>query len=164
MGQFDAREFRTTLGQFASGVVVATGCLNGEPAGFAAQSFTSLSLDPPLVALCPAKSSTSWPKLRDSGSFCINILAESQRLLSDVFARTGVDKFAELDWRAGATGSPVLAEALAYVDCELVDEYDAGDHTIAVGRVRDLGILDGERGPLVFFRGAYQLLDGAQAS
>ena len=160
MGQFDARQFRTTLGHFASGVVVATGCLNGEPAGFAAQSFTSLSLDPPLVALCPAKSSQSWPRLRDSGSFCINILAESQRSVSDVFARTGADKFAELDWQLGTTGSPVLTEALAYVDCELVEEHDAGDHTIAVGRVRDLGILDAERGPLVFFRGAYQLLDG----
>ena len=160
MGQFDALRFRATLGQFASGVVVATGSLDGEPAGFAAQSFTSLSLDPPLVALCPAKSSRSWPKLRVSGSFCINILAESQRSVSDVFARTGTDKFAELDWRPGTTGSPVLTEALAYVDCELVEEHDAGDHTIAVGRVRDLGILDAERGPLVFFRGAYQLLDG----
>ncbi len=160
MGQFDALQFRTTLGQFASGVVVATGSLDGEPAGFAAQSFTSLSLDPPLVALCPAKSSRSWPKLRVSGSFCINILAESQRSVSDVFARTGTDKFAQLDWRPGTTGSPVLTEALAYVDCELVEEHDAGDHTIAVGRVRDLGILDAEHGPLVFFRGAYQLLDG----
>lgn len=161
MGQIDARQFRTTLGQFASGVVVATGCLEGEPAGFAAQSFTSLSLDPPLVALCPAKSSTSWPKLRDSGSFCINILAEGQQSVSDVFAQTGADKFAALDWQPGTTGSPVLAQALAYVDCELVEEHDAGDHTIAVGRVKDLGILDAGGGPLVFFRGGYQLLDGA---
>ena len=161
MSEFDAREFRTTLGQFASGVVVATGCLDGEPAGFAAQSFTSLSLDPPLVALCPAASSQSWPKLRDSGSFCINILAEGQQAVSDVFARTGIDKFADLEWRAGATGSPILAGALAFIDCELVEEHDAGDHTIAVGRVRDLGILNAAKGPLVFFRGAYEMLDGA---
>ena len=161
MGRFDAQEFRATLGQFASGVVIATGCHEGEPAGFAAQSFTSLSLSPPLVALCPAKSSKSWPKLRDSGSFCINILAEGQQAVSDVFARTGIDKFADLDWRLGATGSPILVEALAYIDCELVGEHDAGDHTIAVGRVRDLAVLNAERGPLVFFRGAYELLDGS---
>lgn len=161
MSHFDAGDFRTTLGQFASGVVVATGCLDGEPAGFAAQSFTSLSLEPPLVALCPARSSQSWPKLRDSGSFCINILSESQRAICELFARTGIDKFAGLEWRPGITGSPVLAEALAFVDCELLEEHDAGDHSIAVGRVRDLGVLNADAGPLVFFRGAYGLADGA---
>lgn len=161
MSQFDAGDFRTTLGQFASGVVVATGCLDGEPAGFAAQSFTSLSLEPPLVALCPARSSQSWPKLRDSGSFCINILSESQRAICELFARTGIDKFAGIEWRPGITGSPVLAEALAFVDCELMEEHDAGDHSIAVGRVRDLGVLNADAGPLVFFRGAYGLADGA---
>ncbi len=161
MSQFDAGDFRTTLGQFASGVVVATGCLDGEPAGFAAQSFTSLSLEPPLVALCPARSSQSWPKLRDSGSFCINILSESQRAICELFARTGIDKFAGLEWRPGITGSPILAEALAFVDCELLEEHDAGDHSIAVGRVRDLGVLNADAGPLVFFRGAYGLADGA---
>ena len=164
MSQFDAGEFRTTLGEFASGVVVATGCLDGEPAGFSAQSFVSLSLQPPLVALCPSKSSRSWPKLRDSGSFCINVLAEGQRWLSDLFARSGIDKFAGLDWRPGATGSPVLAGALAYVDCDLVEEHEAGDHTIAVGRVRDLGVLNAGQGPLVFFRGAYEMLEGSQGS
>lgn len=161
MSQFDAGEFRTTLGQFASGVVVATGCHQGEPAGFAAQSFTSLSLDPPLVALCPAKSSTSWPKLRASGSFCVNILAASQQAVSDTFAQTGIDKFAELDWRPGVTGSPVLTEALAFIDCDLAEEHDSGDHTIAVGRVRNLGVLDGAQEPLVFFRGAYGLENGS---
>ncbi len=160
MGRLDTREFRRTLGQFASGVVIATGWHEGEPAGFAAQSFTSVSLDPPLVAVCPAKSSRSWPKLRNSGSFCINILTEHQQSVSDVFAQTGIDKFGDLDWRPGATGAPVLTGALAYIDCELVEEHDAGDHTIAVGRVRDLGVLNGEQGPLVFFRGAYELLDG----
>ena len=161
MGQVNARQFRTTLGQFASGVVIATGCHEGEPAGFAAQSFTSLSLDPPLVALCPARSSKSWPKLRDSGSFCINILAAGQQSVSDVFARSGIDKFAELAWRPGTTGSPVLTGALAYIDCDLVEEHDAGDHTIAVGRVRDLAVLHAEKDPLVFFRGAYGLVNGS---
>ena len=155
MADFDDRAFRTSMGHFCTGVVIATGCLDGEPAGFAAQSFSSLSLDPPLVALCPGKTSTSWPKLRDSGSFCINILAAHQKPVCDVFAQTGIDKFASLDWEAGTTGSPVLAEVIAYIDCELEAEYDAGDHTIAVGRVRDFKIFNAESAPLLFFRGGY---------
>jgi len=155
MTEIDGRQFRTTLGQFCSGVVIATGCLHGTPAGFAAQSFSSLSLDPPLIALCPAKTSTSWPKLRDSGSFCINILAADQKPVCDLFAKSGIDKFAELAWRPGATGSPVLEGVLAYIDCDLEVEHDAGDHTIAVGRVRDLDILKPAGAPLLFFRGQY---------
>ena len=155
MDQFDGREFRDTLGQFATGVVIATGCLDGTPAGFAAQSFASLSLDPPLVALCPSKTSTSWPKLRDSGHFCINVLSDGQQAVSDLFAQTGIDKFADLAWQPGQTGSPVLAGVLAYIDCELADELDAGDHTIAIGRVRDLGVLEEQGAPLLFWRGAY---------
>ncbi|MFP6817032.1 MAG: flavin reductase family protein [Pseudomonadales bacterium] len=155
MADFDDRGFRTSMGQFCTGVVIATGCLDGEPAGFAAQSFSSLSLDPPLVALCPGKTSTSWPKLRDSGSFCINILAAHQKPVCDVFAQTGIDKFASLDWEPGATGSPVLSEVIAYIDCELEAEHDAGDHTIAVGRVRYFQIFNAESAPLLFFRGGY---------
>ena len=97
-GEFDPRAFRNTLGQFCTGVVIATGCVDGEPAGFAAQSFSAVSLDPPLVLLCPAKTSTSWPKLRDSGSFCINILSAGQKAVCDVFAQSGIDKFAALSW------------------------------------------------------------------
>ena len=147
------------VGQFCTGVVIATGTLDGEPAGFAAQSFSSLSLDPPLVMLCPAKSSTSWPKLRDSGAFCINILGEDQRAVCDLFAQSGIDKFGGLDWRPGVTGSPVLSDVIAYIDCDLEQEHDAGDHTIAVGRVRDLQIVQPEQMPLLFFRGGYGRFD-----
>jgi len=160
MTEIDGRRFRTTLGQFCSGVVIATGSLRGAPAGFAAQSFASLSLDPPLIALCPAKTSTSWPKLRDSGSFCINILAADQKPICDLFAKSGIDKFAELRWRSGRTGSPVLEGILAYLDCDLEAEHDAGDHTIAVGRVRDLDILRPDAAPLLFLRGAYGQFEG----
>jgi 3-hydroxy-9,10-secoandrosta-1,3,5(10)-triene-9,17-dione monooxygenase reductase component len=150
----DSQLFRSTLSQFCTGVVVALGCLDGEPVGFAAQSFVSLSLDPPLVGLCPAKTSTSWPKIRASGSFCINILAAHQRPICESFARSGGDKFAGLAWQPSATGSPLLEGILAYVDCELEVEHDAGDHTIVVGRVKDLGVLaSGE--PLLFYNGAY---------
>lgn len=155
MAEFDQRAFRAALGQFCTGVVIATGCFEGEPAGFAAQSFSSLSLDPPLIMLCPAKSSTSWPKLRDSGAFCINILADDQKSVSDLFAQTGADKFGGIEWRPGVTGSPVLPDAFAYIDCDLELEHDAGDHTIAVGRVRDLQVVHPEKTPLLFFRGGY---------
>ena len=143
------------MGQFTTGVVIATGIHDGEAAGFAAQSFVSLSLDPPLVALCPAKTSTSWPKLRASGHFCINILADDQKSVCDVFARTGIDKFACLRWDAGVTGSPVLDGVIGYVDCDLEAEHDAGDHVIAVGRVRVFDVKDGGKRPLLFFRGGY---------
>ncbi len=150
---FDSLTFRTTLAQFCTGVVVATGMDDGQPVGFAAQSFTSLSLDPPLVAVCPGKKSTSWPRLRSSGSFCINVLSAKQKVVCDEFAKPGL--FAEIDWRPGVTGSPVLAGILAYVDCDIEAEHDAGDHIIAIGRVRDLQILDAHAEPLLFFRGKY---------
>jgi flavin reductase (DIM6/NTAB) family NADH-FMN oxidoreductase RutF len=161
MSEIDSKLFRQTLGQFCSGVVIATGCLDGEPAGFAAQSFSSLSLDPPLVALFPGKHSSSWPKLRDSGSFCINILGHDQRALCEQFAKSGIDKFAGLDWRTGATGSPILEGVLAYVDCELEAEHEGGDHTIAVGRVRELAVERADGAPLLFFRGAYGTFDAS---
>ena len=155
MSEFDQRAFRNAMGNFATGVVVATGMADGAPVGFAAQSFVSLSLDPPLVALCPGRQSSSWPKIRDSGSFCINILSAAQKPVCDIMATSGGDKFSEVSWRAGVTGSPVLEGVVAYVDCELQAEHDAGDHTIAVGAVRDFAVCDPEAGPLLFFRGAY---------
>jgi 3-hydroxy-9,10-secoandrosta-1,3,5(10)-triene-9,17-dione monooxygenase reductase component len=154
MSEIDYEHLKTIMGQFCTGVVVVTGCLDGRPAGFAAQTFVSLSLDPPLVALCPAKTSTSWPAIRDSGAFCVNMLAATQEALCDNFARPGGDKYVGIDWTAAVTGSPVLEGVLAYADCELAAEHDAGDHTIAVGRVKDLQLVEpGE--PLLFFRGAY---------
>lgn len=154
MPAIDPQVFRQTMGQFCTGVVVATGCLDGTPHGFAAQSFVSLSLEPPLVALCPGKSSTSWPKIRASGSFCINVLAADQQHICDAFARSGGDKFASFAWHPGETGAPVLEGILAYMDCSLEAEHDAGDHTIAVGRVRALEVVQAGS-PLLFFRGGY---------
>ena len=156
---FDPRAFRDTLGQFCSGVVIATGCNNSKPAGLAAQSFSSLSLDPPLVLICPAKTSTSWPEIRAAGAFCINILGDDQKRVCEVFAQSGIDKFAEFNWRLSASGSPIIEDVLAYVDCELDREYAAGDHTIAVGRVVEARILDSSREPLLFFRGGYGRFD-----
>jgi len=159
MNEIDPSSFRDTLGTFATGVVIATGAGGSAPAGFAAQSFFALSLEPPLVGLCPAKTSSSWPRIRAAGHFCINVLGEHQKPVCDVFARSGIDKFAEIGWRPGVTGSPILDGVKAYVDCRIVAEHDAGDHTIAVGRVLDLAVLDARRGPLLFFKGRYGRFD-----
>ncbi|MGW4585875.1 flavin reductase family protein [Amycolatopsis thermoflava] len=146
------RLMRDVLGSFCSGVVVVTAA-GPEPVGFTCQSFASLSLDPPLVTFAPGRGSRTWPRIREIGSFCVNILAADQRHLSDAFARSGTDKFAGVRWSPSELGSPVLDGVLAWIDCELWAEYDGGDHTIVVGEVRALAAAPGE--PLLFHRGAY---------
>ena len=152
----DPRVMRDVLGHFVSGVTVVTAMSADGPAGFTCQSFSSLSLDPPLVAFAPSRTSTTWPQLRDAGRFCVNVLAEEQSELSRQFARSGTDKFAGVAWSASPHGSPVLDGVVAWIDSALWAEYDGGDHTIAVARVLDLGA-DASRTPLLFHRGAYGL-------
>ena len=152
----DPRVMRDVLGHFASGITVVTAQGPDGPVGFTCQSFTSLSLEPPLVSFAPARTSTTWPRLRDIGRFCVNVLADDQDGLSGQFARSGTDKFAGVGWTPSAHGSPVLEGVVAWIDCELYAEHDGGDHTIVVGRVLDLGAT-AERMPLVFHRGAYGL-------
>ena len=152
----DEARFRQVLGHFCSGVAVVTGLDAGEPVGLTVQSFTSLSLDPPLVLFCPAKSSTSWARMRAGDGFCVNVLEESQEALCRTFASRGGDKFVGVGWSpAPGTGSPVLAGALAWVDYTLDVEHDGGDHTIVVGRVLDLGLREHDSTPLLFFRGGF---------
>lgn len=153
-GSLGSAVLREVLGHFASGVAVVTARGPDGPLGFTCQSFASLSLDPPLVSFAPARSSTTWPRIREVGAFCVNVLADDHEQLSANFARSGVDKFAGVDWRPGPTGAPVLDGVSAWIDCELWNEYDGGDHTIAVGRVLDLGA-DAARLPLLFYRGRY---------
>lgn len=152
--EIDPAHFREVLGHFSTGVVVVTASEKGTPVGMSAQSVVSLSLDPPLVLFCPARSSTTWPRIRAAGRFAINILAADQEALSVGFSRSGVDKFAGVDWQPGHTGSPLLAGALGHVECTLERVYDGGDHEIVLGRVVDLAVRRDAR-PLVFFRGAY---------
>jgi 3-hydroxy-9,10-secoandrosta-1,3,5(10)-triene-9,17-dione monooxygenase reductase component len=133
------RHFRSVLGHFATGVAVITSVLDGEPIGIIIQSFSSLSLDPPLVLLCPALSSKSWPKFARAGHLCVNLLHEGQADLARQFARSGGDKYHEVEWSpAPGTGSPILAEAGAWMDCEIEDEHPGGDHRIVVCRVLEL--------------------------
>src|SRR4051794_13028371 len=151
----EAGRFRTVLGHFPTGVAVVTG-IDGEgnPAGMAVGSFTSVSLDPPLVAFMPDRSSTSWPKFRDSGSFCVNILGAEQESVCRIFATRGGDKFASLPWHPGSSGSPILDGVLAWIDCDTEVVHEAGDHFIVIGRVRELDIGTPAL-PLVFFQGGY---------
>lgn len=144
---------RAVLGHFCTGVVVVT-ALGERPFGFTCQSFSSLSLEPPLVSFNPARTSTTWPRIRDLARFCVNVLAHDQDELSELFARQGVDRFAAVDWTPSPLGSPVLAEVSAWIDCELAAEYDGGDHTIVVGRVHGLHA-NAHRHPLIFYRGRY---------
>jgi 3-hydroxy-9,10-secoandrosta-1,3,5(10)-triene-9,17-dione monooxygenase reductase component len=148
---------RDVLGHFATGVVVVTArAADDRLLGFTCQSFVSLSLDPPLVSFAPARTSTTWPRIREVGTFCVNVLAADHTELSDGFARSGnaVDKFAGVDWCPAPSGAPVLEGVIAWVDCALWAEHDGGDHTIVVGRVLDLGA-DPDRLPLLFYRGSY---------
>ena len=153
----DPGSMREVLGHFASGVTVVTAVTDEGPIGFTCQSFSSLSLEPPLVAFAPARTSRTWPRLRQIGRFCVNVLAEGQDDVSQNFARSGADKFAGVRWRYSTHGSPVLDDVVAWIDGELWAEYDGGDHTIVVARVRDLGA-DPDRRPLLYHRGSYGLL------
>lgn len=155
-----ARHFRDVLSLFASGVTVVTAIADGHPVGMTAQSFTSVSLDPPLVLFCPAKTSRAWPQIRKAGRFCVNLLAHDQQDLSNRMASRGVDKFAEVGWEpAPATGSPLLHGVLGYVDCTIHAVHDGGDHQIVVGKVGALSGTDATHA-LTFFRGQYGVAQG----
>ncbi len=155
----DPRVMRDVLGHFASGVTVVTALPAEGPIGFTCQSFSSLSLDPPLVAFAPGRSSRTWPRLREIGRFCVNVLAEGQDAIAQTFARSGTDKFAGVHWTPSRHGSPVLDDVVAWIDAELWAEYDGGDHTIVAARVLDLGSSPTRR-PLLYHRGSYGLLHG----
>lgn len=153
---FDSATYRQVLGHFPTGVTVITAVDDGEPVGLAVGSFSSVSLDPPLVAFFPGVSSSSWPKIESSGSFCVNVLAADQEDVCRRFASKDDDKFAGLGWSPAGSGSPRLDGALAWIDCDIESVTDAGDHFYVLGRVLDLGSDDGpDGGPLVFFRGGY---------
>ncbi len=149
----DSAAFRCALGQFCSGVVIVTARGSEGPAGFTCQSFFSLSLDPPLVAFSPARTSQSYPAIRRSGAFAINILAEDQIELCRRFARSGEDKWRGVRWAPGRTGSPILDGAIAAIDCRIRDEYETGDHYLVVGEVIGLSLAGGN--PLLFFDGRF---------
>jgi flavin reductase (DIM6/NTAB) family NADH-FMN oxidoreductase RutF len=152
--------FRRVLGHFPTGVVIVTAIYDDAPAGMSIGAFTSVSLDPPLIAILPSKTSVSWPRIAAAGAFCVNILNARQEALCRTFATSGADKFAGVSWRSAPSGAPVLAGALAWIDCTLEQVVEAGDHLIALGRVRTLDVGDEKVAePLVFFQGGYGTVD-----
>jgi 3-hydroxy-9,10-secoandrosta-1,3,5(10)-triene-9,17-dione monooxygenase reductase component len=158
-------EMRRVMGQFCSGITVVSGFTAEDvPVGFACQSFASVSLEPPLVLFCVATTSRSWPLIRDSGRFAVNVLAEGQQDVCATFGRPGRDKFAELAWQPTPWG-PSVDGVLATVLCDVHDVHGAGDHDIVVGRVRQLWTADrggSAGGPLLYFRGRYGIDDSAE--
>ncbi|WP_314193840.1 flavin reductase family protein [uncultured Arthrobacter sp.] len=167
LSDLSPRRIRNVLGHFATGLTVITAATENGPAGFTCQSFASLSLEPALVTFSPARTSSTWPLLRQAGRFTINILPADHQHLAAQFARSGADKFAGVDHSPSPLGNPVLDGALAWVDCELHQEYDGGDHTIVVAAVRALSARS-DVDPLLFFKGDYvsvqpgaKILEGA---
>jgi flavin reductase (DIM6/NTAB) family NADH-FMN oxidoreductase RutF len=127
---------------------------DGVPTGMTVGTFTSVSLDPPLVAFLPDKSSTSWPKIEAAGSFCVNVLnTEQKAICSQIAAKTG-DKFQGLNYGVAVTGSPVLDGVAAWIDCDIDQVVEAGDHYIVIGRVRALDASESNN-PLLFLKGQY---------
>jgi 3-hydroxy-9,10-secoandrosta-1,3,5(10)-triene-9,17-dione monooxygenase reductase component len=148
---FDVAHFKEAMSRFATGVTIVSGLEDGQPVGFTCQSFVSLSIDPPFVAVAPARTSTSWPRIARAGSFCVNVLGDHQQQICEGFAVSGGDKFVGVDWHpAPATGAPVIEGSLAWVDCDVELVHDAGDHELIIGKVLDLG--SGEGSPLLFYR------------
>jgi flavin reductase (DIM6/NTAB) family NADH-FMN oxidoreductase RutF/DNA-binding IclR family transcriptional regulator len=154
--QIDPTRFRQVLGQYPTGVVIVTALdAEGRPIGMTVGSFTSVSLDPPLVAFLPDQGSSSWRALRESGdSFCVNVLDAAQEDVCRAVAMRKTDKFEGIGWQLSPAGNPVIDGAVAWIDCETDQIHDAGDHHIVVGRVLDLDLGHGGQ-PLLFFRGGY---------
>ena len=151
----DGRTFRSVLGHLPTGVVAVTALgTSGVPVGMAVGSFTSVSLDPPLVAFYPDKRSSSFPMIREAGRFGVQILSAEQESVCRAFAVSGGDKFASIDWQLSDRGTPRIHGVVAWLECEIEAVHDAGDHYLVLGRVHDLDV--GRPAiPLVFFQGGY---------
>lgn len=162
--EIDAREFRDTLGHYASGITVISGRDGEEPVGFTCQSFYSVSVEPPLVSFSVMRTSTTYPRIAASGRFAVNMLAHDQHGISTQFARRGTDKWAGIDWTPSEAGNPLIRDTVTWLDCELWAEHEAGDHLIVIGRVRRMGPPLPERSePLLYFKGAYRHLREIEA-
>ncbi|MBS1889206.1 MAG: flavin reductase family protein [Actinobacteria bacterium] len=162
MTEIDEAAMRHVLGHFATGVTVITAGTEAGPVGMVANSFTSVSLDPPLVLFCAAQSSETWPEIQAVGRFCVNVLGNRQELLASRFAQKGSDRYAGVDHLISGHGNPRLVGAIAQIECRIVAEHPAGDHLIVVGRVLEMEIDESEsadlHSPLIFYRGDFARL------
>jgi 3-hydroxy-9,10-secoandrosta-1,3,5(10)-triene-9,17-dione monooxygenase reductase component len=152
--EIEPGRFREVLAHLPTGVTVITAHGEEGPLGMAANSVTSVSLDPPLILFCPARSSSTWPGIRAAARFCVNVMAGHHEEVTRRFAVKGADRFSGVDYQHRPTG-PALTDAVAWIECELHDEHDAGDHTIVVARVIAIEAAAPGVEPLVFFQGRY---------
>lgn len=156
---FDAKQFRSVLGHFPTGVTIVSGIADGQPAGFTIGSFTSVSLEPPMVGFLPMTTSDTWTAIAPNGTFCVNVLSRAQADLCWKFAKTGneSERFDGVEWHAAPTGSPIIDRAVAWIDCEVEGVYEMGDHLFVLGRVVALEADADHDGdgphPLLFFKG-----------
>jgi 3-hydroxy-9,10-secoandrosta-1,3,5(10)-triene-9,17-dione monooxygenase reductase component len=153
----EPRSFRDALGRFATGVAFVTAAPDGEPTGLIVNTLTSVSLEPPLVSFNPSRSSLTWSRMRRTGRFGVNVLGRRHEPFAIRATPAGADRFAGLDWELGRSGVPLLNDALACLECEIVAEHSAGDHWIVVGRVDDLRVSP-VNAPLVYFGGGFGAL------
>lgn len=151
------RSFRDVLGRFSTGVVLVTAKSDHEYIGMAVNSFASVSLEPPLVLFCAAKTSGTWPALKQAGRFSITVLGESHQEVSGRFSKRGIDRFASRDWVETPAGHPTLPDSLGWIDAEITSVQSAGDHDLVLATALDWSSpTPGE--PLVFFGGSYRKL------
>ena len=150
-------EFRRACGRFATGITIATvSDAQGTPHGLTVNSFTSVSLDPPLVSICLGHAVSLIEVFRAASYFGINVLAESQRAVSERFARKGYDRFEGIEWQAGANGVPLIIGVLAAMECRTVERIRAGDHDIFLAQMVTARVVEGK--PLVYFASRYRKL------
>ena len=162
-------DFRRLLGHFASGVtVVTTRDSQGRPAGLTASAFTSVSLNPPMILVCVAQNAQSYEALQGADRFAVNILGQGQETLSNRFATkssSAAEKFEGIGYKPGMLGLPILADALASLECTTIHAYPGGDHTIFVGRIEAGASRDGDGAePLLYYRGRYRQLSSPGGS
>jgi 3-hydroxy-9,10-secoandrosta-1,3,5(10)-triene-9,17-dione monooxygenase reductase component len=150
----DTRSFRDALGRFATGVAFVTAAPDGVPTGLIVNSLTSVSLEPPLVSFCPARSSLTWSRMRRARRFGVNVLTRHHERFARRATPAGADRFAGLDWEFGQGGVPLLTDALTSLACKIVAEHPAGDHWIVIGQVHDMRTAP-IKDPLVFFAGEF---------
>lgn len=155
-GKVTSGTFREVLGHFPTGIVVVTALRAGRPSGMSVNSFTSVSLEPPLVSFCPARDSATWSDIEAAGRFCVNLLRHDQARLARQFAERGDGRFADVAWQLSPGGAPRLADTVGWLDCRIERAVEAGDHLIVLGLVEALDVSAGAP-PLVFFRGGHEL-------
>ncbi len=164
MSSIDPARFRQVLGHYPTGVTIVTGIGPAGPVGATIGSFTSVSLDPPLVGFLPMSGSVSWQAMAESGSFCVNVLSSEQDELCWRFAKSGNgDKFADVAWEPAGSGSPILGGAVAWIDCAIESVTEMGDHLFVLGRVVALDHADNGAEPSIFFKGKLRSLDALEA-